>query len=135
MKSGANGSGCATLLEGTCRRILQGMPLASTAAPVVHVEFGACDPAGQAIGRHGSLSSLVSMWASPDAKHGGHWNSGVGSMPTKITATRIHQCGLHHHLFLGLHASCIAQYDPTLRDQSVRYIRLMARDPVGRART
>ena len=135
MKSGANGSGFATLLEGTCRRTLQGMPLASTAAPVVHVEFGACDPAGQAIARHWSLSSLGSMWASPDAKHRGHWNPGVGSMPRKITAARIHQCGLHHHLFLGLHASCIAPYDPTLRDQSVRYIRLMARDPVGRART
>jgi len=86
------------------RRTLQGMPLACAVVPVAHVGFVACDPADQAIASHGSLSSVVSMWASPDLKHGGY----VGAV---YTASGVCLC-----------ASCMARYNPALRDQSAAYI-------------
>ena len=86
------------------RRILQGMPLACAVGPVAHLGFVACDPADQAIASHGSLPSVVSMWASPDLKHGGY----VGAV---YTASGVCLC-----------ASCMALCDPALRDQSAAYI-------------
>ena len=85
------------------------MPLACAVVPVAHVGFVACDPADQAIASHGPLSSVVSMWASPDLKHGGHWDTGVESMWAKIAAACIRRCCLFrkwcvymHHAWHGM---------------------------------
>ena len=84
------------------RRILQGMPLACAMVPVAHVGFVACDPADQAIGSHGSLSPVVSMWAFPDLKHGGHWDPGVESILAKVAAACVRRCCLYRKWCVGL---------------------------------